>query len=72
MPSTMSTDPSLSAPSGSLPVSTMESFRPRLSAMAAATSTSMPTILLPDMPASGARPVFTPTRKTPASLMVGD
>ena len=45
MPMTMSTVPSLRADSASDPTLTTSSFSPKLSASAAATSTSMPTIL---------------------------
>ena len=74
MPMTMSTRPSESAPSGSAPTSTISSFKPKLSAKAAAMSTSTPTILpeSESCPASGALSAFTPTRSVPSFPMTGD
>ena len=75
MPMTMSTLPSASAPSGSLPTSTMDSFSPSSSANAAATSTSSPAILLvlslSTMPDSGGFSASTPTRSVPSCPMAG-
>ena len=74
MPMATSTLPSLSAASGSVPTSTISSFKPSWSASAAATSTSMPTIFDEDegKPANGGDPAFTPTRNVPLLPMVGD
>ncbi len=74
MSMTMSTLPPDSAPAGSLPTSTIDSFKPSSSAMAAATSTSMPMILSPSllMPAKGDFSVSTPTRSVPLCPIAGD
>ena len=74
MPMTMSTVPSLRADSASDPTLTTSSFSPKLSASAAATSTSMPTILDEEegCPARGWLSVFTPTRSVPSLPMVGE
>ena len=72
-PITMSTVPLASADSRSEPTSMTSSFSPKLSARAAAMSTSMPiTRSEPEgLPAKGAVPEFTPTRNTPSCPMVG-
>ena len=71
MPSTTSTVPLASAPAGSLPTSTTDSFSPSSSARAAAMSTSIPMILPLPIPARGGFSVLTPTRRVPSSPMTG-